>query len=129
MADKKNIHIVGIDPYLIDFKSPEFAAVPDLTAEKVEASIKGSVNQLNETGYNAELCWTDFGQTAKQVVKAHLESRKFDGVVIGAVIRVVPGNFQLFENLINVIRETAPQATISFNTNPKDTTDAVQRWN
>src|SRR5262245_59468321 len=37
-------------------------------------------------------------------------------------------HFLLFEKLINVIHEHAPQAKICFNTLPSDTADAVKRW-
>lgn len=128
MANKKNLLLIGIDPSLIDFTSPEFAVFPGLTAEKVEAGIKGSINQLLELGYETELCWTDFGQTALNVIEKHLQSKKYDAVLIGAGIRVPEANFLLFEKMINSIHEYAPQSKICFNTNPKDTIAAVQRW-
>jgi hypothetical protein len=128
MANKKKVLLIGIDPYLIDFTSPEFSAFPGLTAEKVEAGIKGSIQQLNELGYSAELCWTDFGDTAMNVLQAHLERGLFDGVMIGAGIRIPEKNFLLFEQMINQIHEYAPKARICFNTNPHDTIPAIQRW-
>lgn len=128
MVNKKTILIIGIDPHLIDFNSPEFAAFPGLTAEKVEAGIKGSIQQLNELGYSVELCWTDFGATAMTVLQTHLNKELFDGVLIGAGIRVPGTNFLLFEKMINQIHEHAPKARICFNTNPHDTILSVQRW-
>ncbi len=126
--ENKKVLIVGIDPFLIDFSSPEFAAMPGLTAEKVEAGIKGSIQQLNENGYNAELCWTDFGQSAANVLEKKLKQHDFCSVLIGAGIRVPQSNFILFEQLINVIHKHAPTATICFNTNPGDTIAAIERW-
>lgn len=128
MANKKTLVLIGIDPSLIDFTSPEFAAFPGLTAEKVEAGIKGSINQLLELGYETELCWTDFGQTALCVIEKHLQSKKYDAVLIGAGIRIPGSNFMLFEKMINSIHEHAPQSKTCFNTNPQDTIAAVQRW-
>jgi hypothetical protein len=128
MANKKKILIIGIDPFLIDFSSPEFAAFPGLTAEKVGAGIKGSISQLNQSGYEAELCWVDFGQTASTVLEMHLKQKQFDIVLIGAGIRVPEKNFLLFEKMINTIHEFSPVVRICFNTNPTDTIAAVQRW-
>jgi hypothetical protein len=128
MANKKNLLLIGIDPSLINFTGPEFAAFPGLTAEKVEAGIKGSINQLMELGYETQLCWTDFGQTALSVIENHLKAKKFDAVLIGAGVRVPASNFILFEKMINSIHEHAPQSKICFNTNPHDTIAAVQRW-
>jgi len=34
----------------------------------------------------------------------------------------------LFEKLINVVHEHAPQAKLSFNQLPADVAEAVQRW-
>ena len=126
--ETKKVLIVGIDPLLIDFTSPEFAAFPGLTAGKVEAGIKGSIQQLNELGYQADLCWTDFGQTATNVLEKKLKQLDFKIVVIGAGIRIPPNNFLLFEQLINVVHRNAPKAAICFNTNPADTIAAVERW-
>jgi hypothetical protein len=124
----KKVLIVGIDPYIIDFTSPEFAAFPGLTAQKIEAGIKDAVRQLSDKGYEADLCWTDFGQTAADILEKKLRQHIFDIVVIGAGIRVPGNNFLLFEQLINVIHQHASQARICFNTNPDDTVAAVERW-
>src|SRR6478609_4533232 len=101
MQKKKTVLVIGIDPSLIDFTTPEFAAMPGLTAEKVEMGIKNSIIQLNETGYDAHLCWTDFGETAINVIKKQLQERHFDCVLIGAGIRKVTSNFIFFEKAIN----------------------------
>src|SRR6478736_7764076 len=116
MADNKKVLIIGIDPYLIDFSTPEFAAFPGLTAEKVEAGINGSVQKLNELGYAAERCWIDFGDTAINVLSDQLNKKQYDGVLIGAGIRVPEKNFLLFEKIINEILTSAPMAKIFFNT-------------
>ena len=62
------------------------------------------------------------------VVQDHLQQKRFDVVLIGAGIRTIPGNFLLFEKLINVVHAHAPQAKLCFNTKPTDTAEAVQRW-
>jgi hypothetical protein len=126
--ENKKVLIVGIDPHLIDFSSEEFAAFPGLTAQKVEAGVKGSLNLLNQSGYEAELCWIDFGQTAAGILEKKLKQQNFNTVLIGAGIRVPEKNFSLFEKLINVIHEHATNAKICFNTNPGDTIQAVERW-
>jgi hypothetical protein len=126
--DAKKVLIVGIDPYIIDFSSPEFAAFPGLTAQKVEAGIKGAVQHLSDKGFTADICWTDFGQSAASVLEKKLRQVSFDIVLIGAGIRVPEKNFMLFEQLINVVHEHAPHARICFNTHPGDTIAAVERW-
>ena len=71
---------------------------------------------------------TDFGETAEAVVAAALSQKSFDCVLIGAGVRTIPKHFILFEKLINLLHSDAPGARICFNTNPKDTAAAVQRW-
>ncbi len=128
MAHHKTILLIGIDPFLIDFTTPEFAAFPGLTAEKVEAGMKGTMKQLTELGYEVQLCWTDFGQTALSVLEQVLTKKIVDVVLIGAGIRKPDSNFMLFEKMINTIHALAPQSKICFNTNPMDSVAAVQRW-
>ena len=123
----KKVLIVGIDPYIIDFSSPEFAAFPGLTAQKVDAGIKEAVKHLNDKGYETDLCWTDFGLTAASVLEKKLQQTQFDNVLIGAGIRVPEHNFLLFERLLNVIHKYGPKASICFNTHPGDTIAAVER--
>lgn len=127
MSHKKNVLVVGIDPKYIDFSLGEFAA-SGLTAEKVEAGIKGALNELNNLNFSAQLCWADLGPTAISVLETLLKQTKFDIVIIGAGIRKPDSNFILFEKMINSIHELAPGAKICFNTNPMDTVAAVQRW-
>jgi hypothetical protein len=57
-----------------------------------------------------------------------LEQKRFDCILIGAGVRANPSNFLLFEKLINVVHEHAPQAKLCFNTMPSDTAAAVKRW-
>ena len=128
MAQHKTILLIGIDPFLIDFTTPEFAAFPGLTAEKVEGGMQGAMKQLIELDYEVQLCWTDFGQTALSVLEQVIKNKSFDVVLIGAGVRKPDTNFILFERMINTIHALAPQSKICFNTNPMDSVAAVQRW-
>ena len=62
------------------------------------------------------------------MVARQLGKKPFKCVLIGAGVRAVPSNLLLFETLINVVHEHAPQAKLCFNTLPSDTAAAVQRW-
>jgi hypothetical protein len=65
---------------------------------------------------------------AETLVQSQLKQRRFDCILIGAGVRANPSNLMLFEKLINVVHEHAPQAKICFNTLPSDTAAAVKRW-
>jgi hypothetical protein len=127
-SEEKRVLIIGLDPSLIDFSSPEFAAFPGLDAEKILEGITAAEVGLNALGYDAEHCLIDFGQTAETVVTAKLQKSRFKCILIGAGVRAVASNFILFEKLINVVHVHAPNSKICFNTNPSDTQDALQRW-
>jgi len=126
MAGDNSVLVIGLDPTLIDFSQPGYA--PGMDASKVLAGLKSSEKELTGLGYSVEMCLTDFGETAEAVVQGRLEQRSFDCVLIGAGVRANPSNLLLFEKLINVVHEHAPQAKICFNTLPSDTAAAVQRW-
>ena len=126
MAGENSVLVIGLDPTLIDFSQPGYA--PGMDATKVLAGLKSSEEELTGLGYSVEMCLTDFGETAETVVEGRLEQRRFDCVLIGAGVRANPSNLLLFEKLINVVHEHAPQAKICFNTLPSDTAAAVQRW-
>ena len=126
MTEKKNILVVGLDPTLIDFSQPGYP--PGMSAEKVFAGIKSSEEMLTGLGYNVQTCLTDFGETAEAVVENDLKQRPWDCVMIGAGVRTVPSNFMLFEKLVNVVHEHAPQAKMCFNQLPADIGESVKRW-
>ena len=126
MTDAKNVLVIGLDPTLIDFSQPGYP--PGMTATKVFAGLQACEDELTGLGYSVMMCFTDFGETAESVVRNHLSQKRFACVLIGAGVRAVPANLLLFEKLINVVHEHAPQARLCFNTVPGDTAAAVQRW-
>jgi len=128
MTDKKSVLVIGLQPTLIDFSHPDYAAYPGMDAAKVLAGLKASEHSLTDLGYDAQVCLTDLGETAETVVRDRLERKRFDCILIGAGVRTIAGNFLLFEKLINVVHAHAPQAKLCFNTKPTDTAEAAQRW-
>ncbi|TDZ82802.1 hypothetical protein DE4585_01594 [Mycobacteroides salmoniphilum] len=123
-----SVVVIGIDPYLIDFSMPEFAST-GLTADDIQEGLDKSAAILNAEGYTAELCL--IGVTPDQVtaqLKRALDARPWDCVVIGAGIRAMRSNLELFEIVLNVVHAHAPHAKICFNTTPTDTVSAVERW-
>jgi hypothetical protein len=128
MATGKTVLLVGLDPANVDYSAPEYASFPGLDAAKVLAALKADENRLNSLGYDTKICLTDSGETASAIVMDHLKQKHFDCVLVGAGVRKLDKHFLLFERLINVVHEHAPDARICFNTKPDDTADAVRRW-
>ena len=128
MTATKRVLVIGLQPALIDFSAPDYAAFPGLDAAKVLAGLTAAEEQLHRLGYDAQTCLVDFGESAEAVVLDRLRQARFDCVLIGAGVRTVARHFLLFEKLINLVHEHAPQAKLCFNTNPNDTAEAVRRW-
>jgi len=126
MTHEKSVILIGLDPTLIDFSQPGYP--PGMDATKVFAGLKSCEDELTGLGYSVQMCYTDFGETAEAVVQSALKQKAYDCVLIGAGVRTVPSNFILFEKLVNVVHEHAPQAKLCFNTLPHDTTEAIKRW-
>ena len=127
MTDEKSVLVIGLDPVLIDFSQPDYAAT-GMDATKVLAGLKSSEDELTRLGYSVQMCLTDFGETAVEVVQSQLKQKRFDCILIAAGIRTIPSNFILFEKLINAVHEHASHARLCFNTKPSDTAEAVRRW-
>lgn len=126
MASRVSVLLVGLDPDIVDYsKSP----VPGLTAAKVRAAVEAESSKLESLGYSVKSLYVDDGKTAEVVLANTLAADKYDCIMIGAGLRIVPPYFLLFEKLINVMHRQAPASTkICFNTNPSDTAAAVRRW-
>ena len=101
----------------------------DFTAAKVRSAIEADRANLEALGYSVKTLYVDEGKTAKTALADTLATGKYDCIMIGAGLRIVPPYFLLFEKLINVIHQRAPASTkLCFNTSPTDTAEAVQRW-
>jgi len=108
MANNKSILVIGVQPELMNFSDPDYAAYPGMNAAKVLAGLKASEKSLTDCGYDVLMCLTDFGETAESVVRDLLEHKRFECIVIGAGIRTIAGNFRLFEKLRTGVQAHAP---------------------
>ena len=114
---------IGLDPTCAD---P--ATFGGLSPDAVKSYVVAQLALLQAQGYDVESCLICPGESAEDTLKRALEARTFDCVVIGAGLRQPASQLLLFERIINLVHERAPQARICFNTKPADTIDAVQRW-
>lgn len=119
----KKVLLLGLLPSVVDF-----SAFPGLTEEKLARGLEAQEKSLCDLGFDAKWCLFDRGETAGAVVRAALEAKAYDVILIGAGVRTQPAHLALFEQLVNLVHEHAPQAKICFNTRPDDTQEAVLRW-
>jgi len=119
----KKVLMVGWHPTVVDYSK-----WPGLTAEKLEQGLRADECRLNEQGYKASIGFIFSGDTATDQLAATLKEATFDVVMIGAGVRKDDDHFLVFEKLVNVVHELAPNARIAFNTGPTDSDAAVMRW-
>ena len=84
-------------------------------------------SQMRDDGID----FTHFGTSpadGSSKVRHELASTPVDGVVIGRGIRCPVENAAWLEDILQCVRECAPNARIMFNTVPADTIDAIRRW-
>jgi hypothetical protein len=123
--NQKNVLFVGQTPESVDFSDP--ALPPGLDAAKIHAGIAVGMKQMEERGWNADLCLVPPDKTATTTLEGQLAKTPYDCVVIGGGLRIPPKSLTLFETLVNVVHRSAPHASIAFNTQPEDTADAAAR--
>jgi len=119
----KKVLMVGWHPTVVDYSK-----YPGLTAEKLEAALTADKRKLNEQGYDTSIGFIFSGETATDQLAETLKQKSFDAVLIGAGVRKDDDHFLIFERLVNVVHEFAPQTRIVFNTGPTDSDKSVQRW-
>lgn len=123
---KKKVLLIGIDPKLIDFN---LAPTTGWDANRVKAVGQDEIKRLTELGYEVQICFVDLGETAESVVSDTFSREKFDCILVGAGVRLLPQHTVMFEKIINAIHQKAPPTSkICFNTNPSDTVEAALRW-
>jgi hypothetical protein len=122
----KRVLLVGLDPATVDYSDPALPA--GMTAEKIHAGVKVALADMAERGWQGENCFINPDETAVPAVRRRLADGRYECVVIGAGLRLLPGRLGLFEALVNAIHRDAPSAAIAFNTRPEDTGAAAARW-
>ena len=120
------ILFVGQEPETVDFSDP--AIPPGFNAEKIHAGIAIALAKMAERGWEADPCMIPPDERAGPMLEKQLASASYDCVVIGAGLRLPPKSLELFERVVNAVREAAPNAAIAFNTHPEDTAAAAARW-
>ncbi|MEO1014617.1 MAG: hypothetical protein AAFX08_05455 [Pseudomonadota bacterium] len=119
----KKVVMIGWHPSAVNYENH-----PGLTAEKLETSLWADEKALKALGFDAAIGFIRSAETAADDARALLSEGEFDVVLIGAGVRKDDDCFLVFEQLVNIVHECAPQAKIAFNTGPTDSAAAVQRW-
>ncbi|MEO0453983.1 MAG: hypothetical protein AAFY98_07580 [Verrucomicrobiota bacterium] len=119
----QRVLLIGLRADAVDYEKWD-----KLSPEKLEAAFTEVITELEEAGYQPQWCLTDTGATACEQIQSALKETEPEIVLIGAGVRADGANLFLFEKVINLVHEHAPQAKICFNRLPYDSLDAVKRW-
>jgi hypothetical protein len=123
MPDNKWVLLIGFEPTTLDFSS-----FPDSNAEKIMEDLKKAQQRGLKLGYEIEICLINPDGSDIDIISQKLSKNKFDCILIGAGVRVLPEYFLLFERVMNLVHQSGPSSIICFNTNPNDSIEAIQRW-
>jgi hypothetical protein len=112
--------VIGLDPYRVP--GPWDPA-------PMAAAIEESVRRFAEGGIDARNCLIglDGSDDIEEVVAAALRERPWECVLVGGGIRKNEEQLELFELIINLARQHAPDAAVAFNRDLADIVDAVVR--
>lgn len=112
------VFVFGLDP----------SQVPGYDPAPVQQAIAMGKARFDAEGITADYCLVPPGESGKATLVAQLAGKDYEVVVIGGGIRKEEELLELFEQVINLVREHAPRAKIAFNRNPMDCLDAAKRW-
>ncbi|MGV9211612.1 hypothetical protein ACTFTM_07095 [Micromonospora sp. RB23] len=110
--------VIGLDP----------ARIPGWDPAPVVAAIARGQARFVEHGVEADLCLVAPDDDAESAVVEALKRKDYTCVVVGGGLRKHEPLLLLFEKVVNLVRQWAPDAAIAFNGSPVDTADAALRW-
>jgi hypothetical protein len=118
----------GLDPDLIDFSQPGFTQFKGTSRELLRQANDDNAAALRGAGFDVDNILIDFGDTAVDVIRDAIRRTRYDAVLIGAGVRLVAGNTELFESLVNLVHTELPSARFVFNCAPDSTPSDIYRW-
>ena len=117
---------VGQKPDTVDFSDPSLP--PGFNAEKIQAGIDIAETTMTERGWDGDICMIPPDDSGIATLATQLARVDYDCVVIGGGLRLPHEGLPFFERVVNAIHQSAPKASIAFNTRPEDTAEAAARW-
>ncbi|MBS1695089.1 MAG: hypothetical protein JST91_23010 [Actinobacteria bacterium] len=119
---------IGLDPDVIDYDSPDFARFPGLSPEILRAANDGNVEAMRAAGYHVDNCLIPAGPPGVDKARRWLQATRYDAVLIGAGVRLVAANTELFESIVNAAHTTQPNCRFVFNRAAVPSPQDIRRW-
>lgn len=120
------ILVIGYAPDAVDFTDP--AVPPGLDEQLVAEGIARDIQLMHDRGWEAEHLPIRVGESLRGDILDRLASNTFDCIVIGAGVRMTTKHVAEFEQVIDAVRDGAPQTPIAFNSSPDSSGEAAARW-
>jgi hypothetical protein len=121
-----SILVIGYAPDAVDFTDP--AVPPGLDEAAVAEGIKRDVQLMHDRGWEAEHLPIRLDGSLRGDIADRLARDSFDCIVIGAGVRMTTQHVAEFEQVVDAVRQGAPQTPIAFNSSPDSSGDAAARW-
>jgi hypothetical protein len=118
VAGGNRVLLIGFDP----------KAIPGVDAALVETAIAMGEERKSAAGFVTDYCLVAPDTEAESEIAAALRADTYGCVVVGGGIRKPEPYLELFERVVNLIRQHAPDAAIAFNTTGENSVEAVLRW-
>ena len=113
--------VIGLDPYRMS---------GGFDPEPVARAIEFGMSNLVEHGVGAQSCLfgLDGRDNPEDVVTNALRAQTWECVIIGVGLRKAEAELELFERIVNLVRQNAPGAAIAFNATVPEFYEAAARW-
>ena len=113
--------VIGIDPHRMG---------GGFDPEPIAQTIEAGMAKFTEHGVGAESCLfgIDGSDNPEELATAALQTRPWKCVIVGVGLRKADNELLLFERIVNLIRQHAPDAAIAFNATLPEFYEAAARW-
>ncbi|KAI0099273.1 hypothetical protein GGR51DRAFT_565092 [Nemania sp. FL0031] len=113
----------------VDAKIPEHFRRQFGTPEEVGAKIGADLANARQKGFDCTPYQLDPTRLEEQFAtfEAELSSGRYDAIMIGAGVRLVPEHTALFERMVDACRRLSPGVPFVFNSGPTTHCEALER--
>ena len=118
--------VIGYAPDAVDFTDP--AIPPGLTEALVAEGLKRDLQLMHDRGWQAEHLPIRTDGSLRRVIADRLAHEAYDCVVIGAGVRMTTKHVAEFEQVLDAVRQGAPDTPIALNASPDSSGEAAARW-